>query len=272
MPPPSVHIPALDLTPVKNIKLSSTPSSASNTLLASTSCASSPSSVASTTSLRKLPFSYNRHQMLGKGAFSTVYFATNASTGEFMALKHLETARNSHTKSTANAMQKEIEVVSKLRHPHVVGYLGMTQDSDSIQIFMEYCPCGTLASFLNSFGPIPAPLMAIYTRQLLLGLTFLHHCGVAHRDIKGGNVLLAEKFGDVTTLKLSDFGSARELYTSPSPAKTRTLVPGTPLWSAPEVIRNECVTPEDWERADVWSLGEILQYSPMHTRADAHTS
>lgn len=50
----------------------------------------------------------------------------------------------------------------------------------------EYVPGGSLSSQLSRFGPLPEPLVALYTRQLLLGLAYLHAQRTVHRDIKVG--------------------------------------------------------------------------------------
>ena len=50
----------------------------------------------------------------------------------------------------------------------------------------EYVPGGSLSSQLARFGPLPEPLVALYTRQLLLGLAYLHAQRTVHRDVKVG--------------------------------------------------------------------------------------
>jgi len=103
---------------------------------------------------------------------------------------------------------------------------------------MEYCPGGSLAHLLSDFGGLPETVVQNFTRQLLLGLAFLHHCGVAHRDIKGANVLILEdtsKEKDPVTLKLADFGCARDVHSKKEDVDN--VGRGTPSWMAPEVIR-----------------------------------
>ena len=89
------------------------------------------------------------------------------------------------------------------------------------------------------------PTAAAYAVQMLRGLGYLHAHGIAHRDIKGANVLLA---GSRRTIaKLADFGAAK---------RTETLsilsgLKGTPHWMAPEVIQEGSYS----DLADIWSLG-----------------
>lgn len=56
---------------------------------------------------------------------------------------------------------------------------------------------------MERFGRLDESVIRVYTRQLLLGLEYLHGNGIAHRDIKGANVLVAND----GTIKLADFGA-----------------------------------------------------------------
>lgn len=52
-------------------------------------------------------------------------------------------------------------------------------------VFLEYVPGGSIRSMLHEFGVLEEPLVAVYTRQILLGLKHLHDQNIVHRDIKG---------------------------------------------------------------------------------------
>lgn len=66
----------------------------------------------------------------------------------------------------------------------------------------RYCENGSLAAICKRHGKFPEDLVAIYMRQVLDGLAYLHSQGVIHRDVKGANIL-TNKDG---TVKLADFG------------------------------------------------------------------
>ena len=115
-------------------------------------------------------------------------------------------------------------------------------------IFLEYVPGGSIKSLVERFGSLDEAVVRVYTRQLLLGLEYLHTNGIAHRDIKGANVLVA----DNGTVKLADFGASKRISTQSSTGGIK----GTPQWMAPEVIKEQ-QTDRGWKKADVWS-GTLL--------------
>ncbi|CAM9463501.1 unnamed protein product, partial [Phaeothamnion confervicola] len=87
---------------------------------------------------------------------------------------------------------------------------------------------------------------AATTRQILLGLNYLHFRGITHRDIKGANVLVCRD----GAVKLADFGASKRL----GHESLLSGLKGTPHWMAPEVIRGQ-QTARGWFKADVWSVG-----------------
>jgi serine/threonine protein kinase len=205
---------------------------------------------------------------LGRGAFGRVYLGFNLNNGELMAVKKLDTKDMSQ--ADLNETEKELKLLSssngtaRLSHPNIVRYLGMERNTNSLCIFLEYVPGGSLKDLINKFGVLPEPLLRVYTRQILLGLEFLHERGVAHRDIKGGNVLITNE----GVIKLADFGASKlsagtitgqSILTmsneSGSSMESGSGLKGTPCWMSPEVIKGECKSVKQWQKADVWSLG-----------------
>tara|TARA_B110000977_G_C10795567_1_gene384230 strand:- start:352 stop:591 length:240 start_codon:yes stop_codon:yes gene_type:complete len=73
-----------------------------------------------------------------------------------------------------------------LEHENIVRYLGCEAGADHFSIFLEYVPGGSIRDLVGRFGPLDETVVRVYTRQLLLGLEYLHRAGFAHRDIKGG--------------------------------------------------------------------------------------
>ena len=210
-------------------------------------------------------------EVLGRGAFGTVYLGFNLDNGELMAVKKLDTTDMST--ADLNDTEKELTLLSssagtaRLMHQNIVRYLGMERTADSLCIFLEYVSGGSLKDLIKKFGVLPESVLRTYTRQILLGLHYLHKHGVAHRDIKGANLLITNE----GVIKLADFGASKLMKGAITGQSILTMsnndndngasmesgsgLKGTPCWMAPEVIKGECKSVKDWQQADVWSIG-----------------
>jgi serine/threonine protein kinase len=123
---------------------------------------------------------------------------------------------------------------------------------------LEYVEGGSLETLIKHYGCLTETLVAIYVKQMLQGLDYLHNQGVIHRDIKGANILTT-KDGIV---KLADFGVATKLTDT---ERNQNSFAGTPYWVAPEVIE---MSGNVTSACDIWSLGctvyELLKGVPPH--------
>ncbi|KAK4749988.1 hypothetical protein SAY87_027437 [Trapa incisa] len=199
------------------------------------------------------PCKWIKDKAIGSGSFGTVHLAMTRATGALFVVK---TAR---TDAAVVSMKNEADILESLDSPHVVKYLGKDvmrgQDNrDRPAIFMEYVAGGSLWDVVEKFGgSLDEEVIRLYTRQILHGLHYLHSKGIVHCDLKCKNVLLASD-GNV---KLGDFGCAKRLAGSegrPILARSWGSISGTPLWMAPEVLRNEGLD----TKSDIWSLGCTL--------------
>ena len=108
---------------------------------------------------------------------------------------------------------------------------------------MEYCHCGSLATFIRSGNRLNETQLRDIMACCLMGLTYLHAKKIIHRDIKPDNLFLSEQ----GVIKVGDFGLAAQLNSS---ASRRSAMCGTPLYMAPEVFKEQtCLA------SDLWSLG-----------------
>ena len=213
------------------------------------------------------PLRWKKGEMLGQGAFGVVYLGLNMANGELMAVKQL--SREEVSMKEISSLENEIKLLQGLWHPNIVRYIGTDINSTSLNIFLEYVPGGSLKALIDKFGALDESITQTYTRQLLLGLEYLHNNGIAHRDIKGGNCLV----GNDGVVKLADFGNSKHWRVkrdgtgsspggvnlsvgSPNQHSTGTSndIKGTPSWMAPEVIREQGSGSISWRKADVWSL------------------
>lgn len=118
---------------------------------------------------------------------------------------------------------------------------------------MEYVGGGNLQQWVEKHGRLPEWQARCFFQQITLALHYIHkQLGIAHRDIKLGNVLLNDRY-QVPILKLCDFGYSKNMMGSVP--KTRV---GTAAYISPEVARTSGQAAYDTEKADVWSSAVTL--------------
>ncbi|KAM9235812.1 mitogen-activated protein kinase kinase kinase 19 [Leptosomus discolor] len=199
----------------------------------------------------KDPIMWTRGEVLGKGAYGTVYCGLT-SQGQLIAVKQvvLDTSDQLTTEKEYQKFHEEVDLLKTLKHVNIVTYLGTCLEHNILSIFMEFVPGGSISSIINRFGPLPEIVLCKYTKQILQGVAYLHDNCVVHRDIKGNNVMLMPN----GIVKLIDFGCARRLaWVSLSGTQSEMLksVHGTPYWMAPEVINESGYG----RKSDIWSVG-----------------
>jgi hypothetical protein len=155
---------------------------------------------------KKAQLIMNRYQVgeaIGKGGFATVYRALDTERGDFVAIKQIEKrfcfrtcffvvfvkakcfflfVRLLASEQLPKIMQ-EAELLKKLSHPNVVGFRGSVETSKHISFVLEFVEGGSLYRVVKKFGTFTEKLCAIYLKQVLMGLAYLHEQGVVHRDI-----------------------------------------------------------------------------------------
>lgn len=192
------------------------------------------------------PGGWQKGHLLGSGAFGKVYKGIHSETGEFCAIKEVEFVKNDHrSKESAKQLEKEIASLSTLQHPNIVQYKGSEMVGDNLYIYLELISGGSLHKLYQEFKKLEEPVIRRYTRQILLGLQYLHSRKFVHRDIKCANILVDQD----GTIKLADFGVAKYIKEQGVPFSLK----GSPHWMAPEVIMSSNTGYE--YAVDIWSLG-----------------
>ncbi|CAI7902224.1 unnamed protein product [Closterium sp. NIES-54] len=187
---------------------------------------------------------WNPANQLGKGAFGTVY--RGRVMGCEVAVKRLEGS----SWQGPDEYMTEVEVLSRMRHPHIVLLMGHCPDA--MCLVYEYLPGGSLQDHLKPTAgrrPLSVVERVRVASEVASALLFLHHHDppIAHRDLKPDNVLLDANRG----CKLADVGLARLIAEDDA---TTTRVRGTVGYIDPE----EVLTFEISVLSDVYALGLIM--------------
>ena len=178
------------------------------------------------------------------GGMGVVHRGRDRETGAFVAVKTLRGVEG------AERFRREVQVLSGLRHPGIVTYLGHGRTADELYLVMEWLEGEDLGARLDATGVSVEEAVQVGI-QLASALAAAHAQGIVHRDVKPSNVFLADWRLD--RVKLLDYGIARQAGTT---SLTEVgMVVGTPAYMAPEQARGER---EIDARTDVYGLGAVL--------------
>ena len=196
---------------------------------------------------------------VGKGSMGIVYEARRRADGLRIALKVLPPSLTL-TERTLARFLREGRMMARVEHRDIVRFLGQGQGrAGGVLLYwfaMEYVDGATLQERLQ-LGPLPVRTACAIAARVGRALQFAHECGVVHRDVKPGNIMLrgTPSAGDAAPdLAITDFGLARETGTG-SMTESGAIV-GTPMYMAPELVLGG--TADAGTLADVYALGATL--------------
>lgn len=188
-------------------------------------------------------------EILAKGGQGDIYRGLDQSTGQVVAIKQLRPELNADEPDTIERFRREGEALRQLNHPNIVKMLDLQEQGDLYRIVMEYVPGGTLRQLLEETPQLPLNQALDISLELADALARAHHLGIIHRDVKPGNVLLAED----GTPRLTDFGLARLTGEERRLTQTGSML-GSPAYMSPEALKGL----ELDSRSDVWSFGVLI--------------
>ncbi|HTJ66096.1 MAG TPA: serine/threonine-protein kinase [Actinospica sp.] len=194
---------------------------------------------------------YRLISQLGSGAMGVVWRAHDERLGRTVAVKKLRAPvglSSTQIEQAHGRARREARIAARLQHAHAVAVYDVVEHEGRPCLVMEYVPSRSLAQVLAHDTALPPAEVAKIGAGLAAALIAAHEAGIVHRDIKPGNILIA----DNGAVKLTDFGISRASGDVTVTATGEML--GTPAYISPEVAQGRTAG----AASDVFSLGATL--------------
>jgi serine/threonine protein kinase len=160
--------------------------------------------------------------------------------------------------SIASKFRNECVILSKLRHPNIVQFIGVhygRRGRDDLTLIME-CVNSDMDEYLRVNPNIPLPVKVSILLGISYGLVYLHERNppIVHRDLTARNILITDK----CQAKIADLGVAKVVDIQQQLATAHTQTPGQQFYMPPEALREKasCTT-----KLDIFSFGHLILYT-----------
>lgn len=198
-------------------------------------------------------------EVLWKSSFESYYTEiTELGRGRFSVIKRCDQRGSKRTVAAKHVNKKllrreqvlhEIRLLQTLDHPNLVRLLDTYETATSYVLVLEMADQGRFLDYIVSWGNLTEEKVALYLRDVLEALHYLHSWRIAHLDLKPENIVV-EHASSQPVIKLTDFGDAVQL--NPPSSYIHPLL-GSPEFSAPELVLGQPAS----LMSDLWSLGVV---------------
>lgn len=198
---------------------------------------------------------YRLRSKLGGGGMGAVWLARDTLLHRDVAVKQVIATADldlEEAQAIRERTMREGRNAAKLTHAHSIAMYDVALEGGEPWLVMEFFPSRSLAQAMNIAECLPALEVAQIGTQVADALATAHEAGIIHRDVKPGNILVADQGRDLGIVKISDFGIARAKGDTGD--EDSGVITGTPAYFSPEVARGKDPT----EASDVYSLGSAL--------------
>jgi len=186
-------------------------------------------------------------EKIGSGCFGSVY--RGKCRGFNVAIKQL--LKQNLEQKTLEDFRKEVDIMTQMRHPNVVLFMGACTEPGKLAICCELMKESVYDLLRKHNKDITLQQRVKMAKDTAAGMAWLHGASpqIIHRDLKPQNLLVDEHWN----VKVCDFGLS-QVKLREEKIRDGKSIPGTPLWMAPEVLLGKEVD----EKADVYSFGIVL--------------
>lgn len=186
--------------------------------------------------------------IVGSGGMGTVLKCRDVDVDRVVAVK-IPSVHLWRCPAALETLEREARSAASVVHPHVIAIYQVDRWRNVPYLVMPYFTGPSLDRRIQRNGPLQLEEAIRIARQMAEALAAAHTCGVIHRDVKPGNILLGR---GVERAVLSDFGLAK--VQSEATLTASGLMAGTPAYLSPEQARGHRVGPA----SDMFSLGSVL--------------
>jgi hypothetical protein len=188
--------------------------------------------------------SYHRGSVIDEDATSKRYVGLDTETGALITIKEFTSESSRLDASGLNELAACFKALweKHMRQRTLLEFYSWEQEENLVRIISDHQPLGSVQHSLEMWGPFTLEVVRSITKQILLGLHYLHLMDERHGNMSASNIWL----GRDGWTKLSDFGLPLSLLRQNAAESAKP----------PEILEGS--DEFNWEKIDVWSVGCII--------------